>query len=282
MNDLQKTLDRIEDLPTLPDVVAKLNRLLSDPSSSAADINDVLAQDIALSAKILKLVNSPYYGFPRRITTITYAVVILGFNAVRNLALSAAVFDLFAGKPGKNDFDVKAFWRHSICTAIAGAAIARRCKMPDADNAFTAGLLHDIGKVATLRFFPEGMGKTMARVAAQDCLFLEAERAELSFDHATLGGALLERWNLPPGLSEAVRLHHAPAEARLSGRLTAAVHLADLLSRCLRNGSGGDRRIPRLDAAAWECLELGWPDVAAVADQIRAEIARAGAFFDLA
>ncbi|MCX7934741.1 MAG: HDOD domain-containing protein [Planctomycetota bacterium] len=280
MADISSLIADIGELPTLPDVVARLNRLISDPKTSAADINDVISRDLALSAKILKLVNSPYYGFPRRITTITYAVVILGFNAVRNLALSASIVDIFDRKSTKG-FDLKALWQHSIGAALAATALARRVEHALQDDAFTAALLHDIGKVAMNQFRKDDLRCVVAEIEAADCLFLEAEQRRLFYDHPQLGGALLEHWNLPPQIVSAVRCHHAPAAANRDVRLGSLVHLADLRARCLFLGNGGDRRIPRLDETAWQNVGLSWPEVAQVADGLGVEFKSAAAFFDL-
>lgn len=282
MADLQKTLDEIRDLPTLPDVVAKVNQLVSDPNTSAADINDVISKDPSLSARILKLVNSPFYGFPRRITTITYAVVILGFTAVRNLALSAFVFDAFKGRKEKNLFDLKAFWTHSITTAMAARFIARKVDGEEEEDAFMGGLLHDIGKTVMNQYLRDDLDKVVQTVASEDTLFLDAERAVLDYDHIELGALLLERWNLPPRLVEIVRYHRAVADASPESRkATAVVHLAKILVRALCIGNAGDRRIPCLQPAAWEALGLTWDEVDHLMSQIRAESDRARDFFQL-
>jgi len=280
MPELSSLIADIGELPTLPDVVARLNRLISDPRTSAADINDLISRDMALSAKILKLVNSPYYGFPRRITTITYAVVILGFNAVRNLALSVSILEVFDRK-SERGFNIRELWKHSLGAALAASALARRAESGLQDDAFTAALLHDIGKVAMNQFRKEDLRRVTAEVEAADCLFLEAERRHLFYDHAQLGGALLEHWNLPPQIANAVRCHHMPGGANSDARLCAIVHFSDLMARCLFIGNGGDRRIPRLDEAAWQNLGLSWPEIAKTAEKLGDEIESASVFFEV-
>jgi len=281
VSDVRKVIDQISDLPTLPDVVARLNQIVTDPNASAGDINDIISRDIALSAKILKLVNSPFYGFPRRITTITYAVVILGFNTVRNLALSAFVFDSFKRK-GSKDFDLHGFWRHSICSAIGSQAIARRTRLWQEEEAFMAGLLHGVGKVVMNQHLPKDLSAVMQEVRAKEGRFTEAERAVLDYTQAELGGLLLERWNLPKPIVAATRFCESPDRSQEEAALCAIVHLAVLLSSSLCAGFSGDQRIMRLHPAAWDLLQLSWGDVDQLLTQITDEYNRADAFFEMA
>ncbi len=280
MPDLQDLITTISDLPTLPDVVARVNQMVNDPDASAADINDVISQDISLSAKILKLVNSPFYGFPRRITTITYAVVILGFNTVRNLALSAFIFDAFK-KKGAREFDLRGFWRHSVCTAIASQATAARTGLWQEEDAFMGGLLHGVGKVVMNQHMADDVKRIMEHVRKEDCLFCEAEAALLDYTHNEVGALLLDRWNLPDAIIEATRHHHTPSKAAEAAPLCALVHFADILSRSLCAGFPGDWKIPRLAPEVWGQLALSWDDVGALMDQVGQEYNRAGAFFEL-
>ncbi|MCX7935212.1 MAG: HDOD domain-containing protein, partial [Planctomycetota bacterium] len=138
--DLKGIVERIVDLPTLPQVVNTLLTLLDDPTSSARDVNEVMAHDPALVAKILKLVNSSFYGLPNRVTSIQQAIAILGFNTIKALAVSASVFDLFGESGG--DFSYEAFWKHSVGVATVGSYLAGRSKRVDAESGFVIGLLH--------------------------------------------------------------------------------------------------------------------------------------------
>lgn len=281
MTDINLIIDEITELPTLPDVVVEVNRMIADPKTSAADINAVISRDMSLSAKILKLVNSPYYGFPRRITTITYAVIILGYNTVRNLALSAFIFDSFKGK-GARQFQLKPFWQHSACTAFTASALAKQKKNKMEEDAFMCGLLHDIGKAVLNQFFVEEMEQVTEKIKADDCLFKEAEQATLSFNHSQLGARLLERWNLPENIVAAVEFHHTPSEADQTHlELTSIIHVADIITRSLLLGSGGDLRIPCLDPLAWQRLDLSWDDIDAVMAEVSAKTSGAADFLEI-
>ncbi|MBN2711752.1 MAG: HDOD domain-containing protein [Planctomycetes bacterium] len=278
MSDVKALVNDISDLPTLPDVVAKLNRMITDPSTSAGDINDVISRDVSLSAKILKLVNSPYYGFARRITTITYAVVILGFNTVRNLALSAFIFDAFKNR-SKSGFNLKDFWRHSIGTAIASSAVAKNVEGVSDEDAFMAGLLHGVGLVVMNQHLNEDLEKVISVVKQKDCLFLEAEHEVLGYDHCEVGGLLLEKWNLPEFIVDSVRFYSDPSKAVVAPKLAAAVHVGNLLVRSLSIGSAGDKKVPCLDEQAWQALGLDWDAADRLMMQIVGEIKNADEFF---
>jgi HD-like signal output (HDOD) protein len=133
--------------------------MVGDPSVSAGDINDVISKDVALSARILKLVNSAFYGFPRRIASVTHAIVILGFNALRNVTLSASVFDLLDSRD--LPFGHREFWIHSIGVAVAANVIARERKLPDVEDAFMCGLLHDVGKIVLHQYARGEFGRVL-------------------------------------------------------------------------------------------------------------------------
>ena len=283
MADPQKIIREIGDLPTLPSVVAKVNELVNSANTSAGDINAVISRDVSLSAKVLKLVNSSFYGFPRRITSITHAVVILGFNTVRNLVLSAFVFGAFKSKTRK--FDLQAFWTHSIATAVAANATAQHLSLPQnqKEDAFMSGLLHDVGKVIMCAFMEEESERVLEAVRERDILFMEAERDALprSMEHSALGSTLLEQWNLPVKIVQLVQKHHQPPAEGEDARMCALIHFADILARSLCIGNGGDNKIPRLEPAAWEQLGMKWEDTGRIMDQTLAEMQRTSAFFDL-
>ncbi|MBN1257019.1 MAG: HDOD domain-containing protein [Planctomycetes bacterium] len=280
MADIQQMVSAIEELPTLPVVVAKITELVNSETTSAADINYTLSKDLSLSSRILKIVNSSFYGFPRRINSITQAVVILGFHSIRNLALSSFVFSAFA--KGWQSFDNQGFWVHSLGTAVAANHVAGLLRVPQRtrDDMFMAGLLHDIGKVVMCEYLQEDMERVMQQVAAEDCLFLEAEAGCLAYNHAELGAGLLDYWRLPNTIVELVKYHHQPQSPEADNKLSAAIHLADILARSVCCGNGGDHKIPKINPDAWRKLALTWDEVGLVMDHTLAEMKNASAFFE--
>ena len=143
---IKRILSKTKDLPTLPAVVAKVMKAVSNPMATAGDLNGIISTDQALTSKVLRLANSAYYGFPQEITNITQAVTILGFNTIRNLALSVSVHKMLFASREKELFSHRDFWKHSVATAVAAKMLANQTGYKSEENAFTAGLMHDIGK----------------------------------------------------------------------------------------------------------------------------------------
>jgi putative nucleotidyltransferase with HDIG domain len=280
---LRRLVDRIQGLPTLPTILSSINRLMMNPRTSAKEVAQLISSDPAITSKVLRVVNSSFYGFPNRISTVTHAIVILGFNTVRSILMSASIFDAFrkTGKPAI-PFDRLAFWRHSIGAGACSRVIARRLGQANLEEFFIAGLLHDIGKVALDTHLPEDFAKVAARVSQADVTMLEAEADVLGVTHAEVGGWLLSRWNLSQNLVDAVAHHHNPALAGENMRAAAIVHLGDILARALQIGSGGDRRMPPLSEAAWSVLGLAPDAFPALLQESWTEAERAMIYLELA
>jgi len=254
--DLQKIIARIDDLPTLPRTVLKITELVNDPQSSARDIARIITDDQVLTARLLKLVNSSFYGFPQRISTVNTAIVLLGFDAIRSLLLTTSVFDLFAGRNKKNRQDQEKFWDHSLGCAVGAKVIGNYLRHDKIEELFVAGLLHDIGKIVEMLFLPDEFASVMAAANQQNILMLTAEEKVLGYDHAEIGRLLAVKWNLPIKLEQVIAHHHQPAAAGSFVMEAAIVHLADILCRALNMGYGGDNKIPPLDHFAWDSLRI--------------------------
>jgi HD-like signal output (HDOD) protein len=277
--DARAFIRSIDTLPTLPSVVARIGELVQSPKASASDITRVIRQDIALSARVLRLVNSSFYGFPRKISSITQAVVILGFNTVRNVALSAFVLDAFAARD--LPFGYRDFWIHSLGAGAAADALARRKGIPEAEDAFIGGLLHDVGKIVLHQYAREDFAAVLRTVKERDCLIHDAELDVLGLAHPEVGSLLLDAWHLPTHLVEVVSHHHAPESATQSPDLVAVVHLGDILARALLLGSGGDDRIPRASHEAWSRLGLSTAEVPDLSGDVARAVRRVDAFSEL-
>ncbi len=280
--DIEDVLGKITDMPALPAVVSRLIQLIADSRTTASAINAALSVDPGLVTKILKLVNSPYYGFSRRIATITNAVVILGFNQVRNLALSAFVFDKIAGAEDDSGFDVNALWRHSIGSAFLCARISRTLDAKLVEDAFICGLLHDLGKFIMAQYAPDHLALVMDRVRGEDILFHDAEKKTLGYDHAALGALVMERWNLPRILVDVVRNHHNPMAAPGDSRtLCCVARTAEIAVRSLLMGNAGDDRIPLLSSEVWETTGLDWNRLEDIIRKVAEEYSKSDAFFSI-
>ena len=254
--DPQKIIERIDDLPTLPRTVLKITELVNDPKSSAKDLARVITDDQVLTARLLKLVNSSFYGFPQRISTVTGAIVLLGFDAIRNLLLTTSVFDLFANRNRKMKQDQERFWDHSLGCAVGAKVIGNYLRHDKIEELFVSGLLHDIGKIVEMMFLPDEFSRVAAAIKKENILMTTAENKVLGYNHAEIGKLLAEQWNLPVRLVQVIAHHHQPYNAGSFAMEAAIVHLADIFCRALNMGYGGDHKIPPLDTQAWELLKI--------------------------
>lgn len=246
---LQERIENLANLPTLPGVVQLIARMVEEDEVSAKDLADVIARDQVLTSKLLRMVNSPVYGFPERIASVTHALVLLGFNTIKTVVLTTAVFDeLGKNRPG--------FWQHSLGTALIAKHIARFIGMEDPEEFMMAGLLHDLGKVVLAYVTPEDYAAALVTAELQEKTIREAEIDIFGVDHCTVGGWVCKGWHLPPRLRDAVIHHHHPSRAVQHQRVAAVVHVADILSRTLAYGDPGDAVMPALDHPAYEMLGL--------------------------
>lgn len=254
-DDKQQRLKRITQsiigLPTLPTVITQLISLIDNPKTSARNVAQLVSTDQALTAKILKLANSAFYGFPREIATVDLAVVVLGFETVKNLGLSVSVLERFAGADGdRGDFDRQKFWEHSIACGVAARLLATKLRYRVPGEAFAAGILHDIGRLILSQYFPDEFDQVLHTMHEENLYIGEAEERILGVTHADVGGWLAERWNLPRQLEGTIAFHHAPGRLGRGNDLPALIHLADFLCRREKIGDGGGERLPKLDPAA--------------------------------
>jgi putative nucleotidyltransferase with HDIG domain len=252
----QKLVRQVHSLPTLPTILLKITELVNNPKTSAIQLGRVIAEDPVLTAKLLKIVNSPFYGFPRKISTVTEAIAIIGFNALKNLVLTASVVDLFAGRKGGNGFEPRLLWDHSIAVASAAGLLGKAIGYEEREELFVGGLIHDLGKIIEHQFLRAEFEAAVQQARAGGGFLVDAEQAVLGFTHAEAGRFLGEQWKLPPRLVEVLAFHHQPAEAKTAPREAAVIHVADILARALGLGSGGDDLVPSLDPAAWERVGL--------------------------
>ncbi len=254
--ELNRIIDRVEDLPTLPRTVLRITELVNDPKSSARDLARIITDDQVLAARLLKLVNSSFYGFPQRISTITAAIVLLGFDAIRNLLLTTSVFDLFANRKKFSEFPQEQFWDHSLGCAVGAKVIGDHLRYDKVEELFVSGLLHDIGKIVEMIFMPQEFTKITHLVHKKNILMHSAEAQILGYTHTDVGQLLAEKWNLPPKLTSVIFHHHRPSDGGRFAQEAAIIHLADIFCRALNIGSGGDNKIPPLDKMAWENLKI--------------------------
>lgn len=227
---LKRILRDLHGIPPMPHVIQKVMSMTQDPDITADQLNEVITLDQALTANVLKLCNSAYYGLPRQIASVSQAVTYLGFQTIRNLVLTSFLSEVYGGAVAGSGTG-SGLWEHSIAASAASQLICRQVKRPDAnDISFTCGLLHDIGKTILMKFSRETMPEILGKVEKEGKSFFEAEREVLGFDHAALGAKVADVWNFPPTLVQAIGLHHTPERAQGDRFLTHVTHLANHLA----------------------------------------------------
>ncbi len=282
--DLRSIVRKITELPTLPQVVTVILSLIDSPDSSAEDINKVMEKDPALVGKILKLVNSAYYGLPNKVNSVRQSIVILGFSTVKSLAISASVFDLFDSKRSQA-FSREAFWGHSIGCACVSRLVGHREAGVDEETAFVVGLLHDIGKLVIDQYAPAEFDAVVNLAQEKQISFYEAEQVVLvDTNHAEVGAWVAEQWALSPDLINAIRNHHAVStvEDRPSKLLAAICRFANFICHKRGVGASGNFNVPQLDPEAWATMSIKKEDLPKMIEAINAELARTDAFFSMA
>jgi putative nucleotidyltransferase with HDIG domain len=216
-------------LVSLPEIVIRLNSLINDPNASATDIAKVISQDPALTARLLKIVNSPLYNLQQKIDSVNNAVNILGTRQLRDLIIAATVIKRFR-KNIDAIFDLETFWCHSIATGIAARTIATQLKQPNTERLFIAGLLHDMGKMVMFLLLPNESVQFLKACQNQKLHLQATEQQVFGFTHAQLGAELLRTWQFPESMIESTAFHHNPDEAKHFPQDAAIVHLANAIA----------------------------------------------------
>jgi len=227
----EQAVAAINSLPPLPQVAMKLIQLLNDPQVSATDVAQLINTDISITAKVLRLANSAFYGIPRTITTINNAVVILGMKMVNSLVLGLAVNQSISSSY-QGSLNQADFWRHSLATAVLAKKIAPLVVSSppiDADEAFCAGLLHDLGHLVLDRYFSDQFAPLVLQSQTGKSLH-KLETAQLGVHHGEIGGWLTSKWELPPNLRQPIILHHHPQNATQSPQMVYLIALANALA----------------------------------------------------
>ena len=240
----RRVLKRVNDIPSLPQFVIDTLKKLDDPKSSAQDVADKLSRDEGLVLRILRLANSAYYGLPRKITGVSEAIALLGFKTVKSIVLAASVYKFMDGSFTGYALDRGELWKHSLSVAFASRYLAKKIKGVDDEEAYVAGMVHDIGKIVLNDYVRFGYGIIVKLVEDDQMPFMEAERQVLGFDHAQVGGLIMEQWNLPETYMLAARYHHSPwelpEESKAHQIFVDVIHVANVLCLMLGAGIGAD------------------------------------------
>jgi putative nucleotidyltransferase with HDIG domain len=253
----EKLAKEVLTVTSLPTVYIKLVETANNLNSSCDDFVAIISEDVGLSVRLMKLVNSAFFGYPSKIDSLSRAVTIVGIKQLQDLALATSVFDTFKNIP--NDFvTMEAFWKHSIACGLVAKILANYRREFNVERAFLSGLLHDIGRLIIFMVIPKMAKTSFDSAHSQNQLLYQVEKQVMGFNHAAVGGALLKQWKLPEQIIYAVKYHHTPLAANRFKADVALVHVADLIIAGLAISSSGERLVPPLKTEAWD--ELGLPD----------------------
>jgi HD-like signal output (HDOD) protein len=279
MEEAAQLVDNIEDLPTLPEVVIGITQLVDDPDATAEDIYKIVSTDPSLSATMLKLVNSAFYGMSRSVTSLEQAIKILGFVTVRNLALAAFVFDAFV--TGKGHFDYKSFWLHSIGAATGTKVLAERLKIKESGEYFVHGLLHDLGTVVLMQYESERFAQVVQAADERNIPLIEAEEEMLGCTHREIGSALADKWDFPPALSAVMRYHCMEDFPEEFSREVALTSCASLMAASLEIGEMLSPAIASMGPKSWQVADIEPSDMGGLMDSILDEMEKSRGFINL-
>ena len=248
-------------LSTLPDIFILIKETINDPKSSARDIAEAISKDTNISAKLLKLVNSAFYGFPSKIDTISRAVAIVGTKHLSILTFGIYIINAFKNISW-DLIDMKSFWEHSIVCGTIARILASHKNIQNTERLFVAGLLHDIGRLVFYNSTSINARNIILKARNSHSLLYEIEHEIMNFDHTELGKLILKKWKLPMSLENIVKYHHYPMLSN-DPLEPAIVHLSDIMTNALGMGSSGERFVPPLDQDAWTCIGLS-PNILAL------------------
>ena len=253
---LEHILKRIRVLPPLPTSAMRVIALTKNPATSAKELEHVIGQDPALAAGMLRQANSAYYGYARRISSLHEAIIVLGFQTTQGLAMASAVAPYLKTQLVGYEIEQDGLWKHSMLTAMAAKSLCRKLKLPYSDVAFTAGLLHDIGKLVISIYVQEVGAYLIKKVTEAKLSYVELEEKVIGFNHATVGGLLANSWNLPSDLVESISYHHEPSSSQSYAELVSVIHVANGVASILGIGGGVDSFLNPIKQEALDRLSL--------------------------
>ncbi len=279
---IDKAIASVGDIATLPEVTVKIIEIVEDPRSTARDLHEVIKKDPALAAKVLKVVNSAFYGLPGQVASVDRAVVLLGLAAVKNIAIATSVARMFKGGNLAPGHSAKDLWRHSVGVAVAAKLIGKAGGEPAGqDELFLAGLIHDLGILIERQVFPNQLAEVIKRCAARKGTFLALESELIGADHQAFGDALTTRWKFPRHLRAVVGFHHTPE--RLSAelrRIVSIIHAADVLCCTEKVGFCLTAADCALDDDLLSSIDLSREAMENVRQQFQAELTSAEAVLE--
>jgi HD-like signal output (HDOD) protein len=277
---IAKAIGSLGDLATLPEVTVRIIQIVENPRSTARDLHDVIKSDAALSSRILKVVNSAFYGLPGQIASIDRAIVLLGLSAVKNVAIAASMSNMFNGKQTIAGFNGMAAWKHSLAVGVGCRLLSRAQGKPAVEESFLAGLIHDLGLLVERQVFAAQLGEVITRHAKTGGDFCAIENELIGADHQAFGMALATKWRFPATLCTAIGYHHKPADLAVAHReLPTLVHIADVTACRAGIGFSQTAASEAIDPALVEAVGLTPLKVEEIAAMLPEQVGQAEAIF---
>lgn len=276
---IEGIIEKIDKLPSLSPTVAKVIEVANNLNSSPRELVTVIKMDPVLTGKVLKLVNSAYFALSQEVTSLERAIIMLGLNTIKNLALSTAVLDQFSSKKFKiSGFNIDEFWKHSLAVAVASKVMAVKLNIPKLyrEEFFIAGLIHDLGKLIVAQYYPDEMSAILKCVNENKIPILLAENREINFTHPEIGEKIAEKWKLSPALVNAIASHHAPdfyEAATENFKIVVSVYIANIYANQQKIGFSGDDFLNEINPLTWKILgfsqEECFAGLACVAEELQ-------------
>ena len=271
----------LKNLPTIPIVLVKVLDLVEDINSTIAELEAVIMRDQSIAAKVLGLSNSAFYGFGRDINSIAQAILVVGFNAVKCLAIGVTVFEKFFNEVDQQRVDVRGLWMHAVATAECTRTINTYTRLVPSETAFISGLLHDIGKVALIACVPDDYGAAINEAQREQRSLFEVEQEAFEINHAIIGSWIAQKWHLPMELARCIGEHHNTTYDGLHSEVVQMVAIADHLTKKLGLGDSGDPVVQPISQDVLSALKLSSEDLTLIESSLVTERERIEQFFEI-
>jgi putative nucleotidyltransferase with HDIG domain len=268
---LRAQVEKIDTLPTIPSVLRRLLVVIENPKASLSEIGEFISNDPVLTSRVIKMVNSPIYGFPGRISSVSQSLILLGLNVVKGMLLGVSVFEAMQTA-------MVGLWEHSLGSAIAARIIAQKKGLSEPEEVSVAALLHDIGKVVLSLKFPEDYAAVIKEAEGHESFIFEAEKNQFSVNHAEAGSWIARKWNFPKNLIEVIEYHHKPHLSKNVPVQSAIIHASDIIIKSVGFGFSGDSFVPSMNPQAWQILGLSEADMKDVFSELEDSLSDAEDF----
>ncbi len=273
-------LKDVRGLPTLPTVFLNVMTMMRNPATPMKDIARTIEADPAITMKILRLINSSFYGLAKTVDSVHQAIVLLGANTIKNVVISVSIFRAVGQDQVDSGFDRTAFWQHSIGVGLIARFLEKRLGIGRSEEGFIAGVIHDIGKIVIDKYLSEELVEIMKLVREQNIEMYDAEQIILEISHCEIGAFLASKWKLPDNLVDAILNHHQIDPESEHAAYASLIQISNAIARKYKVGSGGDDIVPEIEPAVWDILELSPEMLEEWDEEIQGEIEKSREMLD--